>query len=433
MNVVVIGTGYVGLVAGACFAEFGAQVTCVDDDTAKITKLNDGTMPIYEPGLEPLIATHTANGQLRFTATLAEPVAQADLVFIAVGTPTDADGTANLDSLYSSVRALAVHLRGYTVIVNKSTAPVGTAKTIQRIVQEAVPEAEFDVAANPEFLSQSTAINDFMNPGRIVIGVENPRAAELLRALYLPLDTNDLRFLVTNTETAELIKYASNAFLATKISFINELTGLCEAVGANVRTVAEAMGLDPRIGSDFLRPGPGYGGSCLPKDIRTLAHMSRQHGASSRLVEAVMDVNTAHQARMTDKIIQALGGSAEGRTLAVLGLTFKPRTDDMREAPALSILPAIVAANGQVRAHDPQGMENAQRLLPAQVLYCDDCYETCRGADAVVLMTEWKHYRELDLARVKALLSGTAFIDLRNVYHRAQVESHGLRYFGVGL
>ncbi len=433
MNVVMIGSGYVGLVSGACFAEFGANVTCLDVDADKIARLNRGEVPIYEPGLEELVARNAREERLRFTTDFSDPVAGADLVFIAVGTPSRrGGGYADLSYVYGAARQIAQHLTGYTVIVDKSTVPVGTARQVQRIIAEENPEADFDVASNPEFLREGAAISDFMRPDRVVIGVEGARAEAMLRELYRPLNLIETPIVVTNLESAELVKYASNAFLATKISFINEVSMLCEAVGADVHAVAKGMGLDGRIGRKFLHPGPGYGGSCFPKDTLALIRIAQEHGTSSRIVEAVTEVNAAQKARMASKIRQALGGSEAGKTLAVLGLTFKPETDDMREAPALAILPVLLEKGAIIRAHDPQGMDEAKHLLPEGITYCDDTYETAVGADAVVLMTEWNAYRGLDLARLKAGMKSDVFVDLRNVYEPQRMREAGFRYTCVG-
>ncbi|MGE0483630.1 MAG: UDP-glucose/GDP-mannose dehydrogenase family protein [Gammaproteobacteria bacterium] len=433
MKVVMIGTGYVGLVSGTCFAEFGADVTCVDVDQTKIDKLKAGRIPIYEPGLDRLVEANVAAGRLQFTTDIGPAVRGADLVFIAVGTPSRrGEGFADLTYVYEAARQIATHLEGYTVIVDKSTVPVGTARNVERIVRETNPAADFDVASNPEFLREGAAIADFMRPDRVVIGVESERAEKRLRELYRPLNLRETPILVTNLESAELIKYAANAFLATKISFINEISVLCEAVGADVHSVAKGMGMDGRIGSKFLHPGPGYGGSCFPKDTQALVRIAQEHGAGSRIVEAVIEVNAAQKARMIKKIRSALGGSEAGKTIGVLGLTFKPETDDMRDSPALSILPPLLEKGAKILAHDPQGMHEARGLLPAEVVYCDEMYDVCRDADAVVLLTEWNAYRGLDLQRIRAAMRGRALIDLRNIYERAAVEALGFEYHCVG-
>ncbi len=361
MNVVMIGSGYVGLVSGACFAEFGATVTCIDVDQNKIDQLNAGKIPIYEPGLDDLVARNVAAGRLQFTTEYDPAVGAADLVFIAVGTPTRrGDGHADLVYVYEAARQIAAHLSGYTVIVDKSTVPVGTARQVERIIRETNPAADFDVASNPEFLREGAAISDFMRPDRVVLGVESEQAEKLLRELYRPINLIEAPILVTNLESAELVKYASNAFLATKISFINEIANLCEHVGADVHAVARGMGMDKRIGSKFLHPGPGYGGSCFPKDTTALIRIAQEHGASCRIVEAAVEVNAAQKARMVKKIREALGGSESGKTIAVLGLTFKPETDDMRDSPSLAIIPNLVDKGAVIHAHDPQGMKEAR-------------------------------------------------------------------------
>ncbi|MSQ69005.1 MAG: UDP-glucose/GDP-mannose dehydrogenase family protein [Gammaproteobacteria bacterium] len=433
MNVVMIGTGYVGLVSGTCFAEFGAQVTCVDVDERKVERLRNGEIPIYEPGLESLVAKHVREGRLAFTTQLGEVAGVADLIFIAVGTPSRrGDGFADLSYVYEAARQLAGHLRGYTVIVDKSTVPVGTARNVARLIRETNPEADFDMASNPEFLREGAALSDFMRPDRVVIGVESPRAEKRLRELYRPLNLIEAPILVTDLESAELIKYAANAFLATKISFINEISTLCEAVGADVHSVAKGMGMDKRIGSKFLHAGPGYGGSCFPKDTQALVRIAQEHGVSSRIVESVIEVNAAQKARMIKKIRAALGGNETGKTIGVLGLTFKPETDDMRDAPALSILPPLLEKGALIKAHDPQGMHEARSLLPAAVTYCEETYEVFRDVDVVVLMTEWNVYRGIDLERAGRLMRSRVFVDLRNVYERETMEGAGYQYFCVG-
>ncbi len=433
MNVAMIGSGYVGLVSGACFAEFGANVSCLDVDGSKIDRLNEGDIPIYEPGLDDLVSRNVRAARLSFSTEFGSAVGDADLVFIAVGTPSRrGGGYADLSYVYAAARDIAKYLRGYTVIVDKSTVPVGTARQVARVIAEENPEADFDVASNPEFLREGAAISDFMRPDRVVIGVESQRAEALLRELYRPLNLIEAPILVTGLESAELVKYASNAFLATKISFINEISALCEQVGADVHAVAKGMGLDGRIGRKFLHAGPGYGGSCFPKDTLALVRIAQEHGASSRIVEAVIELNAAQKARMVSKIRKALGGNEAGKTLAVLGLTFKPETDDMRDAPALTILPALLEKGASIRAHDPQGMAEAKRELPKEIVYCADPFTAMEGADAVVLMTEWNIYRGLDLKRVRSLMKGNIFIDLRNVYEPRQMRDQGFDYTCVG-
>ena len=433
MNVAMAGAGYVGLVSSACFAEFGANVTCIDVDAGKIAGLREGVIPIYEPGLAELISKNREQGRLSFRDGYDEAIADCDLVFIAVGTPARrGDGHADLKHVYQAVRDIAPLLDGYTVIVDKSTVPVGTARNVERVVREVNPAAQFDVAANPEFLREGAALADFMRPDRVVIGVENERAERVLRELYRPLNLIEVPTVVTGLESAELIKYAANAFLATKISFINEMSALCEAVGADVHAVARGMGLDGRIGRKFLHPGPGYGGSCFPKDTRALVRMAQENNVTSRIVETVMEVNEAQKARMIGKIRGALGGSENGRTLAVLGLSFKPETDDMRAAPALSILPKLIENGAGVHAHDPQAMAEAKALLPDSVAYFDDMYAAMAGVDAVVLMTEWNAYRGMDLERIRDTMNGNGFIDLRNVYEPEAMREAGFDYYCVG-
>ena len=428
-----IGSGYVGLVSGACFAEFGANVVCVDKDESKINALLNGQIPIYEPGLDDLVERNNKAGRLNFSTELKQSVETADLVFIAVGTPTRrGDGHADLQYVYAAAEEVAGYLNGYTVIVDKSTVPVGTARQVERIIKKANASADFDVASNPEFLREGSAIGDFMRPDRVVLGVESERAEALLRELYRPLNLIEAPIHVTNLESAELIKYASNAFLATKISFINEISQLCEKVGADVHSVAKGMGLDGRIGKKFLHAGPGYGGSCFPKDTLALVRIAQEHGSSSRIVETVIEVNAAQKARMVQKIRDALGGSEHDKKIAVLGLTFKPETDDMRDSPSLSILPALADKGAIIKAHDPEGVEEAKKILPESVEYIDDIYSAVEGTDALVILTEWNQYRGLDLDKIKELMSGNKFIDLRNIYERDMIESKGFEYTCVG-
>ena len=433
MNVAMIGAGYVGLVSGACFSEFGASVTCVDVDASRIARLDEGRMPIYEPNLEEFVERNVAQGRLRFTTRFEESVGGAELIFITVGTPSRrGDGHADLSFVYDAARRVASSLRGYSVVVDKSTVPIGTARQVRRIISEVNPEAEFDVASNPEFLREGAAIEDFMRPDRVVIGVESGRAEEKLRELYRPLNLVEVPIVVTDLETAELVKYAANAFLATKISFINEIAALCEAVGADVHAVARGIGLDGRIGSKFLHPGPGYGGSCFPKDTLALVRTAQEHGTPTRIIESTIEVNAAQRRRMVAKIRGALGGSEAGKTIAVLGLTFKPETDDMREAPSLAILPSLIAGGARIRATDPQGIAEAREHLSDSVEYFGDIYETLDGADAVVLLTEWNAYRGLDPEEVKRRMRGNVFIDLRNVYEPGPMRSLGFEYTCVG-
>ncbi|MFT6051777.1 MAG: UDPglucose 6-dehydrogenase [Halioglobus sp.] len=433
MKVAMIGSGYVGLVSGACFAEFGADVVCIDKDEGKIAALIKGKIPIYEPGLDELVNRNKDAGRLNFTTDLRSSIVDADLVFIAVGTPTRrGDGHADLKYVYAAAQELAQHLEGYTVIVDKSTVPVGTAREVHRIISKANPSADFDVASNPEFLREGSAIGDFMRPDRVVLGVESSRAESRLRELYRPLNLIEAPIHVTDLESAEIIKYASNAFLATKISFINEISQLCEKTGGDVHSVARGMGLDGRIGKKFLHAGPGYGGSCFPKDTLALIRMAQEYGVSSRIVEAVVEVNASQKARMVAKIREALGGSEADKKIAVLGLTFKPETDDMRDAPALAILPALADKGAIITAHDPEGMDEARTLLPSSISYADTINEAVQGADAIVLMTEWNEYRGLNLSEIKAIMRGDVFVDLRNVYEQALMQEHGLAYTCIG-
>ncbi|MGF1630093.1 MAG: UDP-glucose dehydrogenase family protein [Kiloniellaceae bacterium] len=432
MRIAMVGTGYVGLVSGACFSEFGTEVVCIDKDAAKIERLERGEIPIFEPGLEVLVANNREAGRLTFTTELAKTVAAADAVFIAVGTPTGrTGGEADLSYVYDAVREVAGNLKGYTVVVNKSTVPVGTGREVARIIRETNPAAEFDVISNPEFLREGAAINDFMRPDRVIIGAETDRARDVMRALYRPLYLIETPILFTTLETAELTKYAGNAFLATKITFINEIADLCEKVGANVHDVARGIGLDGRIGRKFLHPGPGYGGSCFPKDTLALIHTAQKAGAPMRIVETVADINDRRKRSMAARIIAACDGSVEGKTVAVLGLTFKPNTDDMRDAPSLDIVPALLAAGAKVRAFDPEGMEQANALLPG-VKWCQNAYEAMTGADAVTILTEWNEFRALDLDRMKSIMKAAVMVDLRNVYSPADMAAAGFRYSSVG-
>ncbi len=432
MNIAMIGAGYVGLVSGACFSEFGHHVVCVDQDQGKIQRLRRNEIPIYEPGLESLVARNAAAGRLRFDGDLAAAVGDADLVFIAVGTPSRrGDGHADLSFVREAARQIAQAMKGYTVVVTKSTVPVGTGREVAEIIKATNPQAEFDVVSNPEFLREGSAIDDFMRPNRVVIGAGSERAREVMRQLYRPLYLIETPILFTGLETAELIKYAANGFLAMKISFINQIADLCEKVGADVHDVARGIGLDGRIGSKFLHPGPGYGGSCFPKDTRALVEIARQAGAPLSLIEATADFNEARKLQMVERVKTALGGSLAGKTVALLGLTFKPNTDDMREAPSLAIAPALLAAGAKVRAHDPEGMAEARKLMP-DLAYCDDPYAAMSGADAVVLLTEWNSYRALDFARMKAALKQPVMVDLRNVYRPAEMRAAGFKYSSIG-
>ncbi len=427
-----IGTGYVGLVSGACFSEFGVDVVCVDKDPAKIERLSRGEIPIYEPGLDALVAKNAQAGRLRFTMDLGAAVDGADAVFIAVGTPSRrGDGAADLSYVYAAAEEVAAAITGHTVVVTKSTVPVGTGRKVAEVIRTANPTADFDIASNPEFLREGAAITDFMRPDRVVIGAETERAADILRALYRPLYLMETPVVITSLETAEITKYAANSFLATKISFINEVADLCETVGANVQDVARAIGLDGRIGSKFLHAGPGFGGSCFPKDTKAFATTAQALGAPQTIVETVVGLNEARKHRMADKVVHAAGGSVAGRTVAVLGLTFKPNTDDMRDAPSLDIVPALQKAGATVRAYDPAGMAEAAKLL-ADVTYCSGSYEALEGADLVVIITEWNEFRALDLGRVKGLLSQPLMVDLRNIYKPEDMAAHGFSYVSIG-
>jgi UDPglucose 6-dehydrogenase len=432
MRIAMIGTGYVGLVSGACFSDFGHDVRCVDKDEAKIGALEKGVMPIFEPGLDQLVARNVRGGRLSFTTDLPSAVAAADAIFIAVGTPSRrGDGHADLSYVYGAAEEIARALVRPALVVTKSTVPVGTGDEVERIIREATPAIPVNVVSNPEFLREGAAIEDFKRPDRIVIGTDSEEAAELMREIYRPLYLNKAPLLVTSRRTAELIKYAANAFLATKITFINEMADLCEAVGADVQDVSRGIGLDNRIGAKFLHAGPGYGGSCFPKDTLALLKTAEDANAPLRIVESTVAVNEARKRAMGRKVIQALGGDARGRTVALLGLTFKPNTDDMRDAPSLSIVQALLDAGAAVRGYDPEGMEQARALMP-DVAYCDSPYSAAEGADAAVLVTEWDVLRALDLPRLGRAMAQPVFVDLRNVYPPEEVEEAGLRWHGVG-
>jgi UDPglucose 6-dehydrogenase len=427
-----IGTGYVGLVSGACFSEFGFGVDCVDKDDAKIEALRGGRIPIFEPGLEALVESNVGAGRLSFATELAPAVRRADVVMIAVGTPSRrGDGHADLRYIYAAAEEIADALTGYTVIATKSTVPVGTGRELERIVGARRPDADFDVVSNPEFLREGSAINDFMHPDRVVVGVESERARATMDELYRPLFLRETPIIFTGLETAELVKYASNTFLATKITFINEIADLCEQIGADVHDVAKGIGLDGRIGSKFLHPGPGFGGSCFPKDTRAFVRIAEESGSPSRIIEAVLSVNEARKARMAEKIVAACGGSVAGKTIAILGITFKPNTDDVRESPGLEIVPALDAAGADIRIYDPEGMAEGRAVLDGAA-WCESAYGAMDGADAVVILTEWNEFRALDLERVKTLLKSPLIVDLRNIYNPSDMSALGFYYVSVG-
>jgi UDPglucose 6-dehydrogenase len=430
MRIAMIGTGYVGLVSAACLSEFGHHVVCVDKDASKIADLNAGRIPIFEPGLEEVVAANVKARRLSFTSALPEAVADAEAVFIAVGTPSRrGDGHADLSFVFAAAEEIAAALAGYAVIVTKSTVPVGTSRKVEEIILRHRPKGEFDVASNPEFLREGSAISDFVRPDRVVVGCDTDRARIVLREVYRPLYLNETPILFTARETAELIKYAANAFLATKITFINEMADLCERLGGDVQDVARGIGLDGRIGGKFLHAGPGYGGSCFPKDTLALLRTSQEAGAPTRIVETVVSVNEARKKDMARKVVEAFGG-VSGKTIAVLGLTFKPNTDDMREAPSLVILPMLQAEGARIRAYDPEGTKEAAKLLDVEL--CADADEALTGADGVVILTEWNEFRALDLARVKALLKRPLMVDLRNIYRPQLMAEAGFTYVSVG-
>jgi UDPglucose 6-dehydrogenase len=432
MRVAMIGAGYVGLVSGACFADFGHEVTCVDQDKAKIAALVRGEMPIFEPGLSGLVAANAEAGRLKFTTELVPAVKAADAVFIAVGTPSRrGDGHADLTFVYDAAREIAAALDGYTVVITKSTVPVGTGDEVERIIAETRPTTDFAVVSNPEFLREGAAIRDFKHPDRIVVGTADTRAREIMSDLYRPLYLNRAPLMFTDRRTAELIKYAANAFLATKITFINEIADLAEKVGADVQEIARGIGLDNRIGTKFLHAGPGFGGSCFPKDAVALLKTGQDHEAPLRIVEAVVAVNDARKRAMARKVAHALGGDVRGKTVAVLGLTFKPNTDDMRESPSIPLITALQDMGARVRAYDPAGMEQAKPLV-GKVTFCADAYECAQDAAALVIVTEWEQFRALDFARLKSVMARPVLIDLRNIYSAEEAARHGFAYEGVG-
>jgi len=432
MRVAMIGTGYVGLVSGACFADFGHEVTCVDKDAGKIAALMQGEVPIYEPGLPDLVAANTRAGRLTFSSDLPAAVTDADAVFIAVGTPSRrGDGHADLSFVYEAAREIAAALEGFTLVITKSTVPVGTGDEVERIIRETRPQAEVAVVSNPEFLREGAAIQDFKHPDRIVVGTEDARAREVMAELYRPLYLNRSPILFTDRRTAELIKYAANAFLATKITFINEIADLAEKVGADVQEVARGIGLDNRIGSKFLHAGPGFGGSCFPKDAVALLKTGQDHEAPLRIIEAVVAVNDQRKRAMARKVSAALGGETRGKTIAVLGLTFKPNTDDMREAPSIPLITALQDMGAKVRAYDPTGMEQAKGLI-GNVTFCKDAYDCAEGAAVLVIVTEWEQFRALDFARLRKVMERPVLVDLRNIYRPGDVARHGFIYDSVG-
>lgn len=434
MRIAVIGSGYVGLVSGACFSEFGVFTVCVDKDEDKIARLRQGEIPIYEPGLDDLVAKNVRAGHLSFTTDLASAVHGADAVFIAVGTPSRrGDGHADLSYVYDAAREIAQSLdpAHYTVVVTKSTVPVGTGREVARIIRETRPDADFDVCSNPEFLREGSAIGDFMRPDRVVIGAQSERAFAVMKAIYRPLYLIETPIVTTSLETSELIKYAANTFLATKITFINEVADLCEQVGANIHDVAKGIGLDGRIGRKFLHPGPGYGGSCFPKDTLALARTAADAGSPLRIVETVIDINDRRKKAMANRIIDAAGGSIAGKRVAVLGVTFKPNTDDMRDSPALDIIPALQAQGAIVQAYDPAGRQEAEKLLPG-VVWCGGVYEAIADSHVLAILTEWNEFRALDLRRVRQLLAEPVIVDLRNIYNPQEMKAAGFRYSSIG-
>ncbi|MCP5071851.1 MAG: UDP-glucose/GDP-mannose dehydrogenase family protein [Rhodobacteraceae bacterium] len=432
MQLTMIGTGYVGLVSGVCFSDFGHDVVCVDKKEEKITELRDGKVPIFEPGLQSLLARNIASGRLNFSLDLGVAVGDADAVFIGVGTPTRrGDGHADLTYVFDAAREIARALKGYTVVVTKSTVPVGTNHEIARIISEENPTADFDVASNPEFLREGAAIEDFMRPDRIVVGVETDRAQDMMARVYRPLALREAPIIYTDLESAEMIKYASNAFLATKITFINEIASLCERVGANIKSVSKGMGMDNRIGNKFLHAGPGYGGSCFPKDTKALARIGQEHASPMQIVETVININEVQKRRMIDKVTELCDDKVNGKKIAVLGVTFKPNTDDMRDSPSLTIVPALVGAGAEVHVVDPQGRKEGEELLPG-VIWQDNIFTAAKDAEAVVILTEWNEFRALDLGRLAGCMADPRMADLRNIYDPKEAASAGFRYTSVG-
>lgn len=432
MHIAIIGTGYVGLVTGACFAEFGVFVTCVDKDESKIEKLKEGIIPFYEPGLEDIVKRNTKEGRLRFTTQIAEAVEQSLVIFIAVGTPPRGDGSADLSYVEEVAMNIAQNMNNYKVIVTKSTVPVGTGFKIKEIIKKnlRVP-VEFDIVSNPEFLREGSAVEDFMRPNRVVIGAERQQAIAIMKDLYRPLYLIETPFVITDIATAELIKYATNSFLATKISFINEISALCEAVGANVKTVAKAMGLDGRIGPKFLHAGIGFGGSCLPKDTMALVKIAEERGVNLSIVKSAIDVNQRQRQRLTDKVVEAFEGNLKGKTVGILGLSFKPNTDDIREAPSLFIIQTLLEKEALIKTYDPVAMDNVRKIFP-DITYCSDAYSAAEGVDALIIVTEWNQFRNLELAKIKKIMRGNLFFDFRNIYEPEKVREFGFKYHSVG-
>ena len=433
MHICVVGTGYVGLVTGACLADFGINVTCVDKDEEKITKLLAGEIPIYEPGLDSLVEKNARAGRLHFSTDLAPAIQQALAIFIAVGTPPKEDGSADLSYVVQVAEAIADNLNGYKVVVTKSTVPIGTGQLIETIITERESEAHpFSVVSNPEFLREGSAIADFMRPDRVVIGARDAQAVAIMKDIYSPLYLIETPFVITNVESSELIKYASNAFLATKITFINEVAELCDRLGADVHHVSRGMGLDKRIGSKFLHPGPGYGGSCFPKDTQAMSEIARKAGRPFEIVDTVIEVNHRIKERAIERVQEAIGGNVDGKTVAVLGLSFKPETDDMRDSSSIPLVTALVERGAKVKAFDPVAMENARPMLPEAVQYCEDSYDAAEGADAMIIVTEWNQFRSLDMERVRSSLRQPVVIDLRNLYDPKRMKDKGFRYSSVG-
>lgn len=432
MHIAIIGTGYVGLVTGACFAEFGVFVTCVDKDEEKINKLKKGIIPFFEPGLEDIVKRNLKENRLKFTTRIDEAVNESLVIFIAVGTPPRGDGSANLEYVEEVAKEIAKNMKSYKVIVTKSTVPVGTGLKIKEIIKENLETpVEFDIVSNPEFLREGSAVEDFMRPNRVVIGAESEQAIAIMKDLYRPLYLIETPFVITDIATAELIKYATNSFLATKISFINEISALCEAVGANVNTVAKAMGLDGRIGPKFLHAGIGFGGSCLPKDTMALVKMAEEKGVELGIVKAAIEANQRQRKRLTAKIIEAFNNDIEGKTIGILGLSFKPNTDDIREAPALYIIQSLLNKKAILKVYDPAAMENTKNIFP-DLTYCSDAYSVAKDADALVIVTEWNQFRNLDLEKIRTLMKGNLFFDFRNIYEPKKVKQLGFKYFSVG-